>query len=298
VRATLIAIAILLAPYAAADPRSRERAAVVAIDLGSGTPTYLSANATSEIEAGLTAAGYEVVTAAEVEARLIGELARCREGACVRRVGEALGMRSLVFVTIDARDENTAVTMRLHDGRTGEREAVVNEVCDLCGQAELSVRLVAAAAALRARSREARARKAKQTASARTVPVPPSRAGTRAGASRSIAPGILLGAAGAIAVGGGLYLMTIDGSGTCDRGDQPVYPAPGAVIRYPDPSNLDSFVCRDRYETRTLGIASTGIGVVAIAAGVALVVRARQGDRAVEIVPRPGGASIGVSWSW
>ena len=297
-RATLVAIGILLAPHAAADPEPRERAAVVAIDLGSSTPAYLRASAASQIEAGLNAAGYEVVTAAEVEARLIGELARCRKGACVRRVGEALGMRSLVFVTIDARDETTAVTMRLHDGRTGAREAVVHEVCDLCGQAELAARLGAAASALRARSREARERKAQQQqlATALTAPAPP--AGGGAGESRSIVPGILLGAAGAAAVGGGLYLMAIDGRGTCARGDQPVYPAPGAVIRYPDPSNLNSFVCRDRYETRTPGIASAGIGAAAIVAGVALVVRARHADRAIEIAPRPGGASVGVSWSW
>jgi hypothetical protein len=77
-----------------------------------------------------------------------------------------------------------------------------------------------------------------------------------------------------------------------------VYPDPGAVIRYPDPSNMDRFVCREVYRTKTLGIATTAIGAAAIAGGVALVVRAVQRERTVEIAPRPGGALVEVSWVW
>jgi len=294
VRAPLVAIAILLAPHAAAaDPEPRERVAVIAIDLGPGAPAYLQASARSQIDAGLAAAGYEIVPAAEVAARVTGELASCRDGACVQRVGAALGAPSLVFVAIEGKDEDTTVQLRLHDGRTGEREAEVREVCDLCGQAELSQRLGIAASALRARALEARARRAKQAA-----PAPAPSAPAAAGARRSLVPGVLAGAAGAIAVAGGLYLLVIDGRGTCHRGDRPVYPAPGAVIRYPDPTNPDVFVCRDRYETRTPGIATVGVGVAALAAGVALVIRARHRTPAVEIAPQPGGAAVGVWWPW
>lgn len=304
VRALLVTIAILVAPRAAADPKPRERAAVVAIDLGPSTPSYLRATATSQIEVGLRAAGYEVLPTSEVKARLRGELARCRGGACVRRVGEALGVRSAVFATIDGKDEDTIVAMSIHDARTGEREAEVREVCDLCGQTELAARLGVAASALRAYSLDARERKVKQAAKARAAPAAPAapasparapRARARAREARSIVPGILVGAAGAIGVGAGLYLVALDGRGTCARGDQPVYPAPGAVIRYLD---TGGFECRDVYRTRTPGIASAAAGVAAIAAGVALVVRARDRERAVEITPRPGGAAIGVSWSW
>src|SRR6185436_12922728 len=128
----LTAIVMLVAPAAAADPRPRDRVAVVALDLGPSTPPYLRATATSQIQAALAAAGNEVMPTIEVRARLSGELAGCRKGECVRRVGEALGARSLVFVTIDGKDENLLVAMRLHDGRTGEPEAEVREVCDLC----------------------------------------------------------------------------------------------------------------------------------------------------------------------
>jgi hypothetical protein len=294
---TIVTMATLLTAPAAADPSPRERAAIVAIDLGPGTPGYLGPMAASHIEAGLTAAGYEVV---RVGTQLPGELATCRDGACVRRIGEVLGVRSLVLARIDGEGENTLLTLRLHDGRTGERVAEVHEVCDLCGQAELSGRLRLAAQALRPRSLEVRAARDPQPAAGpapaptpadRTAPGP----GARPRASRSSMPGILVGAAGAAAIGGGLYLVAIHGRGTCARGDGPVYPAPGAVIRYND---FGGFECRDVYETRTLGIASAGVGAVALAAGVALFVRARQGGRMVEVLPGPGGATIGVSGSW
>jgi hypothetical protein len=305
-RALFIAAAVaLLAMPVAADP-SRERAALVAIDLGPNAPIYLRATAASQLEAGLTAAGYELVPADEVSARLTGALASCRGGTCVRLVGAALGARSLVFVTIDGSEEHTAFAMRVHDGRTGELEAELHEVCTRCGQTEFSVRLGAAAATLHARAlahREAASpAKALPEPAPGLTPAPPAREASPgpapSPASRSIVPGILVGVAGAIAVGGGLYLMAIDGDGTCARGDQPVYPAPGAVIRYPDPSDLDHFVCRKVYETQAPGITAAGVGVAALAAGVALVVRARTRGRSAEVAPRRGGATIGLSWTW
>lgn len=297
-RALLVAIGILLATRAAAGPaKPRERAAVAAIDLGPGTPAYLRETAASQIAAGLAAAGYEVVPAAEVAARLTGALASCRGGACVRAVGEALGVRTLVFVAIEGKDDNTTLTMRLHDGSTGEREAEVADVCDLCGEAELSERLGIVASALRARSLEARERKAKQAAIP-PAPQPPPPPAPADAARRSLVPGIATGAAGAAVFAAGVYLIAIDGRGTCDRGDGPVYPAPGAVIRYPDPSNHDIYVCRDVYRTQAVGIASAGLGVAALAAGVLLIVRAHGGGPAVEVAPRPGGGAVRAAWSW
>jgi hypothetical protein len=297
VRVLLVAIAILLATRAAASPaRPRERAAVAAIDLGPGTPAYLRDTAASQIAAGLAAAGYEVVPAADVAARLTGELASCREGACVREVGEALGVRSVVFVAIEGKDDNTTIAMRLHDGSTGEREAEVADVCDLCGEAELGERLGVIASTLRARSLEARERKAKQ-APAAPPPRPPPPAPVRAG-PRSLVPGIASGAGGAAVLAAGVYLIAIDGRGACDRGDEPVYPAPGAVIRYPDPSNHDIFVCRDVYRTQAVGIVTAGLGMAALAAGVLLIVRAHNGGPTVEVAPRAGGAAVRATWSW
>ncbi len=290
VRAILVAIAILPAAHATADPASPERVAVVAIDLGPSAPAYLHAMAAHQIPVGLAAAGYEVVPAAAVEARLTGELAACRAGACVRGVGEALGGPSLVFANVDGEGENTAVTIRLHDGRTGARETEVREVCDLCGETELAARIGIAAAALRARSLEARERKPTRPAAAvrfpdNDPPVAPARTFVRE--PRSMVPGILLGAAGAAAVAGGLYLVAIHGQGSCRDGDPASRPAPGG-----------GYECRYLYATRTPGLAAAGVGVAAVAAGVALAVRARLGSRRIELAPRPGGAAIGVSGSW
>jgi hypothetical protein len=296
VKLSFAALALLLASPVAAQPSARERVAVLAIDLGPNAPAYAGTTAASQIEAGLTAAGYEVMPAAEVGARVTGELAQCREGACVRRVGEALGVRSLVFVALDGKDEHTLITLRVHDGRTGERDAEVHEVCDLCGQAELAERLRIAASALRAAAIDARARREQLTVAA-PAPARPGPA-TAPGAPRTIVPGLAVGAAGAIGLAAGAYLVAIDGRGTCDRGDRPVYPEPGAVIRFPDPDNPDLFVCRDVYETKVMGLATAGLGMATLAAGIALVVIARQGQRTVEIAPRPGGAAVKVTWSW
>ncbi|HWO25336.1 MAG TPA: hypothetical protein VNO30_41635 [Kofleriaceae bacterium] len=303
-RLAFAAVAILLVSPAAAQ--HRERAAVVAIDLGAGAPTYLRTTAASQVEAGLAAAGYDVMPVAAASAQLTGELAKCRDGACVRRVGAALGVRSLVFVTLDGKDENTIVTLRVHDGRTGERDAEVREVCDLCGQAELAARLGIAASTVRAAASEARARREQQAlsaaSSAKTGPAAGAGAAPGAapggGATRSIVPGLGIGVTGALALAAGAYLVAIDGRGTCKRGDGPVYPEPGAVIWYPDPSNMDLFVCRDVYETKVMGIASAGVGAAALVAGALLVVRARRTDRTVEIAPGAGGATVKVTWPW
>lgn len=290
---TIVTTAILLTAPAAADPSPRTRVAVLPIDLGPGTPGYLREKVAGSIAAGLAAAGYEVL---EVGPHLPAELAACRDEACLRQVGAALDVRSLVLARIDGEGENTLITLRLHDGRTGAREAEVHEICDLCGEAELAGRLRLVARALRPRALDARADQGKLPA---PPPAPPPRRDTgqvhQDREPRSIAPGILVSAVGAAGIAGGLYLVALHGRGTCARGDEPVYPAPDAVIRYDD---FGGFTCRDVYETRTLGIASAGVGVVALAAGVALVVRARHGGRLVEVTPQPGGATIGVSGSW
>ena len=83
---------------------------------------------------------------------------------------------------------------------------------------------------------------------------------------------------------------------TCNAGDTPVYPDPGAVIRYPDPTDHSNYVCRDLYSTKALGISSIGAGVVAIALGTVLVVRAQQHE--IQVTPTPGGATVGVAFAW
>jgi hypothetical protein len=305
-RAGFLAILLLLTRGAHADPTpyERERAALAAIDLGKQVPRYLGAKAIVQIEGGLAAAGYDVLPSVQVRPRLTGDLAACRDGACVRLVGHALNVQALVFASFDRTDENIVITMRLYDAATGRRESEVREVCDLCGEAEFSERLAVAASTLRARAVEARERREQLTSrSVSPAPGEPARSTASQPASRpasqrrSMIPGAAVGAAGALALGGGIYLLAINGRGACSPGDEPVYPARGAVIRYPDPANQDSYICRDVYHTKAVGLATSAIGVVALAAGVALVVRARGHDT-VEVSPVIGGAQVKASISW
>jgi hypothetical protein len=295
-RAALVACIMTVAHLAFADVKPRERAVVGAIDLGPAVPMYLAAKATTQIEEGLAAAGYDVVPSGENQ-RLASELAGCREGTCVRRVGETLGVQAVVYATIRRQDDNTVITMRLFDASTASQAAEVNEVCELCGEAELSERLGVAASTLRARAVEARERRDKLAVKPQP-PLPPVQPPPRVREKRSLVPGIVIGASGVLVLGGGIFLIAIDGRGMCSPGDQPVFPASGAVIRYRDPANPSDYVCRDIYKTRSLGIVGTGLGVIALAAGTALVIRARGHERTVELTPIPGGAAVKVSVPW
>ena len=294
-----LAAGLLLVPQlAVGDPRPRERAAVAAVDLGPTVPAYVTAKATAQIEEGLAAAGYEVVPLAARP--LSDELARCREGVCVAQVGAALSVQAVVYAKIVGQNDNTVITMRLFDASTAREEAEVREVCELCGETELTERLGVAASVLRARAAEARERRIKltvggpQRGSAPPPPPPP----PPPPAERSLVPGIAIGVASLGMIAGGIYLLAIDGDGTCSPGDSPVFPARGAVIRYPDPENHGVYVCRDIYRTRTLGIVGLGVGALGVAASAVLVVRARGSNRSVEVAPVPGGASVKVSLPW
>ena len=296
VRWFVVAIVLVFAQDVIAEPAPRERAAVVAIDLGPNVPPYVRAKATTQIEEGLATSGYVVLPTSEVGPRLAGALAICREGACVRSVVQALGVDAAVFVSITRKDESSVITMRLYDAESAQRTAEVHDVCDLCGESELIDRLGVAASALHAQAIEGRERRARLAAQSKPVEIAPPPPHPEE--SRSLVPGLVTAATGAVALGVGIYLIAIDGRGTCTAGDQPVYPAPGAVIRYPDPADPGTFICRDIYKTKTLGIVGAGVGLAAVALGVTLVIHARHRDHAVEIAPTAGGATLKVSLSW
>jgi hypothetical protein len=279
---------VVLASTAAAGPRAR--VALVGLDVSATEPAYLAAKLTLQIEQGLSAAGYEVVPRTTVTARLNGTLATCREDPCLRDAGRALDVEVIVVASITMRGESTVIAMRLHDARTGLLLAELGDVCDLCGEAELVERVGIEASALRARAERAHAPSPNPSPNAqvpRTVVV---------GDGGSIVPGLAVSIAGIAVLAGGVALLDIDGHGACDAGDTPVYPDPGAVIRYPDPSNHNTFVCRDLYSTKALGITSVGVGVAVIALGAVLVVRGQ--DHEVRVTPTPGGATVGMVIAW
>lgn len=289
---TFLVYAVTVA--AATAHAETERAALIAIDLGPAVPPYVRTTVTQQTEAGLAAAGFQVTPARDSAKVLSGELVTCRQGPCTQTIGERLGVGALVFATISANGENLVVGMRLVDATTGALQAEVADICDLCGEAELGERIAVIASSLRARAVEARRRRSITTLGHVPLPAAAADVGHERG---SLAPGIAIGIGGALAIGTGLYLLSIDGDGTCSPGDQPVYPAPDAVIRYPDPANREVFVCRDVYNTSVVGVTAMGIGAAAVIGGTMLVLRARRG-RMVEVRPEAGGASVKVTMPW
>lgn len=262
----------MFAAARSASAGERTTVAIAAVDLGPGVPSYLQPKLASQIASGLTAAAYAVKPAAPQ-----GELATCRGGACVTRVADALEVDQLLFASITTAGESPVIDLRLFSAR-GVRLAEIHEVCDLCGESELLERVGLAASALRARASE---------------PGP----ADAADATRSKAPGITVIAAGVVVLGGGVALIALDGHGTCSEGDTPVFPDPGAVIRYPDPANHATYVCRESYATKGLGLGGLAVGVASIAIGVALIVRANH-HQTVRITPTPGGATVGMTFTW
>ncbi len=263
------ALLVLLASAGMASAGNRTTVAVVAVDIGPGVPAYLAASLSAQIASGLAAAAYDVVPAPALR----GELARCREDSCMAKIGHAVGTDQLVVAAITASGENRVIAMRLYDA-SGAQLAELQEVCDLCGDSELVEHVGLSASALRARAAEPRRVHA-----------------------RSKVPGIAAVAAGAVVLGGGIALLALDGRGSCSPGDSPVYPDAGAVIRYPDPANHASYVCRDVYATKGLGIAGIAAGAIGVAVGVALIVRAGHRET-IQVAPTPGGATIGMALAW
>lgn len=263
----LLVLLALFESVASAQPR----AALVALDLAADAPPYLRARATKQIEQGLAATGYDVIPAL----RLPDDLARCRSTDCMREVGRALDVQAILVAKVTPRGESSVIVLRMFDGATGRQLAELSEVCDLCGETELIEHLGIATSAVRARAAEAREH-----------PV----------VSSSIVPGVVTGAVGIAVIATGIFLVALDGRGTCHAGETPVYPDPNAVIRYPDPANHDVFVCRDLYKTEALGIAGISIGAAAVVLGAVLVVRAR--DRTFEVAPTATGATVRMTIAW
>lgn len=287
VRSSALAVVIAAAAAASAAAAPADHAAVIAIELGADVPAYVQPKLVARVAQGLQATGYTVVPA--------DGAGDCRAGACLTQLGERLGAGSLVLGTVERKAGSTIVDLRLVDAATTDTLASVHEVCDLCGESELEERVGVAASALRQRADDTRAKRAAAT----PAPAPAAVVAQPIIVTRRHVPkpAIALGGAGLLAVGVGVYLVVIDGRGTCHPGDQPVYPAPGAVIRYPDANNPNLYVCREQYQTETAGFVTGGLGVAAIAAAAAWVLVAHD-EQMVMPMPVPGGAGVAVSLSW
>jgi hypothetical protein len=263
------ALLLLLLAAGTADAKR----AGVGLDLDATFPAYLRDKVRTQLEQSLAAAGDTVAPG------------NCERNTC--------GAELVVSARIVKPDDSSTITLKVFDGASGDLLAESVQVCELCGEAELLEKFGIAVSAVRAKAADALAKRAAPPPPIVVAPVVPRTEHVQ----RSRVPGIAVGAVGVAAVGLGVVALVLDGRGTCSPGDTPVFPDPGAVIRFPDPDDPSRYVCREIYQTKTLGWIATGVGAAAIATGVALVVRANRGTT-VEVAPAVAGATIKATFRW
>jgi hypothetical protein len=151
-RLALLAVLLATSAGSAAAQGSKERAAILSIELGKGVQEFVRAKATAQVQQGLGSAGYEVVPPEQTTKQLSGDLASCKSGPCLAKVGTALNASALVNVSITRKLDSQIIVMQLLEASSGEVVADIHEVCDLCGQDELEERLGVAASALRSKA--------------------------------------------------------------------------------------------------------------------------------------------------
>jgi hypothetical protein len=186
-RLALLAVLLATSAGSAAAQGSKERAAILSIDLGKGVQEFVRAKAAAQVLQGLGAAGYEVIPPEQSSKQLTGDLASCKSGPCLGQVGKTLDASALVKVSITRKLDSQIIVMQLVEASSGEVVADIHEVCDLCGQDELEERLGVAASALRSKAVAHIAKRAPAAA-----PVPPPVVVAQAGGPLRVAvvPGI------------------------------------------------------------------------------------------------------------
>jgi hypothetical protein len=178
-RHLLVAILLASSLGSASAQGSKERAAILRIELGKGVQEFVRAKAATQVQQGLAAAGYDVVPAEQSAKQLSGDLATCKSGPCMGQIGKALGASALVSVSITRKLDSQIIVMQLADASSGDVVADIHEVCDLCGQEELEERIGVAASALRQKAASQLARRASAAAPVpQPVAVAPAAGGT------------------------------------------------------------------------------------------------------------------------
>ncbi len=150
--AALALVTALVAPAHAAPPGGRERIAVAIFQVtGEPMPEEAQQKLRASLRGGLNAAGFDVVSDAEVErAVTTAGVAGCDTIACLRRVGEVVMVRRVVKATIEVLGpSHVNSTLELVDLGEGKTIATANDDCTACRTKEVNDGLSNAAAALR-----------------------------------------------------------------------------------------------------------------------------------------------------
>ncbi len=267
--AALLSVAALctFAPRAHAAAGGRERIAIAVFDVtGEPIAEEQRAKLRTSLRGGL-AAGFEVVSDAEVE-RAITErgVAGCETITCLRSIGEAVMVRRVVKATIEViGTSHFATTLELIDLGEGKSIATANDDCTACNMKEVNDGISNAAAALKMQLEPAPG-----TAPPPTPPVTPPP--VEAPSHRGLYIGLAV-ASGALFVGSVVTLAV--------------------AAAYNGKTNCDATLpagerCPTRYNgTPGIVIGAIGIPVTAVAAAI-LAWRAARSPSRVALVPSVG----------
>lgn len=148
------AVVATLASWAVAGPAhaNRERIAVAVFQVtGEPMPEEAQQKLRASLHGGLNAAGFDVVSDAEVErAVTVAGVAGCDTIACLRRVGEVVMVRRVVKANIEVLGpSHVSSTLELIDLGEGKTIANASDDCTACRTKEVNDGLSNAAAALR-----------------------------------------------------------------------------------------------------------------------------------------------------
>jgi hypothetical protein len=271
-------VLLLLAGTAAATVRPR--IAVMGLSVDNVAPDVRE-KLDAAVAGGLAASGAEVVAAAQTAKKIAEKgMTGCETSTCLAGVAQALGARYLIRGHIGMDGRNYAVRLEMIDGASGGVVEIREDRCEICTENEAYEAASVAASALKAAVSKRNVALAAGELAGRAGPPLPAGAplagdpGAGAiGASSSLsaadaamtaspapaARGRRFGAlswvgvgAGVVAIGTGIFLLSIDGDGTC--------------------SHAAGELCESRYQTKAGGITLIGVGALAAAAGAALLV--------------------------
>jgi len=269
---------VLLAGGAASA--GKPRIAVLSLTVEKASPEVRE-KLDAAVAGGLGASGADVVDAAEMARKIAARgTGACRTSSCLAGLAQETGARYLVRGAVDVDGRSYVVHLEMVDGATGNVIEEREDRCEVCTESEAYDTVGMSASALKAAVSKRRAAPDQRTgAAAPSSPAKTSLApqpiGSLASASpppaaepgvaimtapgrpapeppRSYALPIAALGAGVAALGVGVFLIAINGEGTCTHN-------PGVL-------------CERQYRTRTGGIALSGLGVLAAGLGATLFV--------------------------
>ena len=296
-------------------------AAVIRLDAAGDIPRAMTERFATSLSAGLSAAGFSVVAPSRVASATKGA-EPCSGGPCAVALSERVRARYLLMAEVTRDGETYVSTLRLIDGSDGTVSASVTDTCEVCGTARVAEQLTVAASSLKARlevdraaeaelaaykaARERELAEAAREEAARLEAARAGRGGPESGpvmSTRRPFPwgAVVLLSGGALAAGGGIWLLALHGRGTCSPGD-PVFPDdPKGVIAFPNPADPDEYRCRFHYYTLPHGLTALGVGGAALLGGAVWMIvgtRPRKVPVTTSVTLLPGGiaGTVGVRW--